>query len=256
MFFIKNMILEILAYTFTIPSNHKDYIRVGAIGWVNNPTTNLTLYDESNVIKYSNKSKEFEDYINIKNYESAYINVIFNCTSPEFICKNFIYLMQSDYKDMISVNKDKDYSLPIIGGLDILLDLSSIKSNKKIIFEYNKEWYSEFDSFSAYGFNTNNEYDIKNNGISLDIIDKNCKNNICKGSITKSSSDLKTIILKIPKDTKKHKYIDFRYEVHNSTPNHPYFSCLLGLLLSMPNIIWFIARRIKKKWQQLMVLYL
>ena len=92
--------------------------------------------------------------------------------------------------------------------------------------------------------------DIKNKvGIFLDLIDEECDNNICKVSITKSYSDLKKVLFKVPEDPKKFKYIEFKYKKTTffSTPDHPFFSCLLGLLLAIPNIIWFITRRIKRK---------
>lgn len=49
--------------------------------------------------------------------------------------------------------------------------------------------------------------DIKNKvGIFLDLIDEECDNNICKVSITKSSSDLKKVLFQVPKDPNKFKY--------------------------------------------------
>ena len=156
--------------------------------------------------------------------------------------------MESDFSEMISLNMDQNYNLPIIGGLKILLDISSVKKKNKIIIEYNKIWYLE--SFMAYGYNTSNVNDIKNmEGITLDLIDEECDNNICKVSITKSSSDLKKVLFQVPKDRKKFKYIEFKHKKTNffTTPDHPFFSCLLGLLLAIPNIIWFITRRIKRK---------
>lgn len=48
--------------------------------------------------------------------------------------------MESDFSEMISLNMDQNYNLPIIGGLNILLDISSIKKKNKIIIEYNKIW--------------------------------------------------------------------------------------------------------------------
>ena len=68
--------------------------------------------------------------------------------------------MESDFSEMISLNMDQNYNLPIIGGLKILLDISSVKKKNKIIIEYNKIWYLE--PFKAYGYSTSNVNDIKN----------------------------------------------------------------------------------------------
>ena len=162
--------------------------------------------------------------------------------------------MQSDYSEIVPLDIGKDYDLPVIESFNVLLDISSVKSDKKITFEYSKEWYNSLESFEAQAYGTTNVDTIKKiEGKYLDISDEKCRNNMCKLSVKKTKSEFLRIKLTIPRDPKKYKSIKFKYEQENSFGilnfnfNHPYFSLALGVVLSIPNILWFIIRRCQRK---------
>ena len=74
--------------------------------------------------------------------------------------KFYLYLMESNYSKIIEIEKNKkeyDY-LPVINGLYILIDVSSISNGNKIVFEYNYEWFDK--DFEAYEFSTDDKKNI------------------------------------------------------------------------------------------------
>ena len=245
--------IESYIFKFNTPENHKKYVRVGSIAWVNNPTSILTVIDHNKEIIYQKEeSTYFEDYINVGYSGTYYFNFTFNCQNEQFTCKSFVYLMQADDYGIVPLEMNENYRIPVIKEFDVLLDISSIKTDENVIFQYNKEWYDSQESFNAFGYETNNLDIIRNStGQYLTIFDKKCNNDICKCSILKTFSKLAAIKLTIPTDNKKLKFIKFKYEKDFSSVfpniNHPYYSILLGVLFSVPNIVWFITRRCKKK---------
>ena len=202
-----------VSHIFALKYSHKNYIRVGAIGWNNNPTTLLRVTNSNeNIIHQTEENNYFEDYIHLDNDYSLYFNFTLNCKSTQFACKSFLYIMQSDYSEIVPLEIGKDYDLPVIESFYVLLDISSVKSDKKIIFEYSKEWYDSLESFEAQTYETTNVDTIKKKeGKYLAISDEKCKSNMCKFSVKKTTSESLRIKLTIPRDPKKYKSIKCKY---------------------------------------------
>ena len=233
--------------TFVTPLNHKKYLIFGITAWDYNAATVLTIENESKKIVYQNEGKYFENKLKLTDFQIYTMKYTLKCLNSKSTCKVYLYLMQSDYTEMIPVNMDKDYDFPIIGNLSIVVNISSSKN--KILFQYNKEWYSNSETFfSAKGYDTNKvDNIIDKKGESLVITHDKCENDICQDYITKSSSNLKLILFDITAKNKDYKFIKFKFENYKSFLNHPIYSCLLGLCLAIPNIICYITRKVRQK---------
>lgn len=189
--------------TFVTPLNHKKYLIFGITAWNYNASTELTIESESKKIVYQNEGKYFENKLKLTDFQIYTMKYTLKCMNSKNNCTVYLYLIQSDYIEMIPANMDKDYDLPIIGNLSILLNISSSKN--KISFQYNKEWYSNSETFfSVKGYDTNKLDNINDKkGESLVITHEKCENDICQDYITKSSSNLKLVLLNIRAKNKK-----------------------------------------------------
>ena len=185
---------------------------------------------------------------------------------------------------MVEKNKkDFDY-LPIIKGINILLNCVSMPLKNKLYFEFNQEWYLDyFYKFKAYGFTTDDidlinnltktkiqnqnyysRFEItsnlnsnSNNGnsdkttdiIPLEVKKEDCfMKTICKGYIIKNDIDLKMVVLKVPEGSKNLRTIQFRYGNEEYIPPETYDTTMkLGFILALPNIIFYIVKKCQKK---------
>ena len=108
------------------------------------------------------------------------------------------------------------------------------------------------NEFNAYGYYTDNPDIIKNtsaNKIEL-IHDERClKNNICKGYILKKNDSLKFAVFDVYFNFEN--IINFIYIKYGKEeryyPTTIYLSCIIGLILSIPNFLFFIIRCLRCK---------
>ena len=245
------------SYIFTIFSNLSKYIKIGltnngyginSIIYKTKDNNNPTIYELDTDIYFSNTFK-----LNENGEYSFNFSLFYSSTSS---C--FLYLIKTNYTTITEVekNKDKFENIPALGDLYIALDISTTPVGNKLVFEYDYEWFSK--TFNADGYTINdleiidNAY-IKQNlflkNITLKVEKKKCKKgNICEGYIQRDNSDLKTVILKISKGSNEQKYIKFRYgkEIY-SLPKNALITCLIGFVLSLPNIFFQIVRKCRSK---------
>ena len=109
--------------------------------------------------------------------------------------------MQTNCSNIIHIEKNKEEfeEFPIIKGLNLSLDISSIREGYKLVFEYNKEWYSYPDKmFKAYGYSTNDTNKINNSTYIMPLVvtDDFKYKDYCKEEIPKLCKNYKIQIWK------------------------------------------------------------
>ena len=254
---------QTLNYSFFISENHSKYVRIGSKGWTSSSTTYLEVLEcDSNNTKnvtFKKQSTYFEDFIKLKQNHSYYFNFRLLRSLYTFTDERiYLYLMQTNYSGIIHVEKNKEEFeiFPIIGGLNLSLDISSIREGYKLVFEYNKDWSSNlYKVFKAYGYNTNDTNNINNSTYVMPLVVTDdfkykdyCKGDICKNGIIRNNSNINTVLFTIPKSQNYVKFIKFRYGKEEFVPpTHVVFTCLLSLLIASPNIIMYIVRKKKKR---------
>ena len=250
-FFYDYYYLQNINYIFYIPTNYSKYIKVGGNILFTGASISLSISEDNmnNTIKTISNTY-FENFIELKQNHSYYFN--FTLLSLQTRTKGvFLYLMKSNYSFIVDIQKGKkEFDLiPIIKDSYLLLDISSIKKGKYLVFEYDSNWYSMTSMlFKAEGYNSYdidlNDYLNKSKRTTLNITHEKCHFNICIDGIEKKSDDLKKVIFKIPQAQKGIYYIQFRYGVRSIIPpSHVIYSCLLSLILALPNLIMFSIRK-------------
>ena len=94
--------------------------------------------------------------------------------------------------------KTKNFQdFPIFSSINLLLDMSKISKNNKMLIEYSSKWIS--DNFTVEGYNTDDLHKIDStSGTKLELIKhRGCLNNICKDYILKSNDDIKKVLFKV-----------------------------------------------------------
>ena len=141
-------------------------------------------------------------------------------------------------------------------------DIDFINNNLTNNKNKNQTYFSSFDSFSILNNDSNNDASNKSSGnssddsgnktreiIPLEVGKEDCFiDEVCKGYIIKEDIDFKMVVLKIPAGSKNLQYIKFRYgKEEYIPPAHVIFTCTIGLILALPNIIMYIVRKCQDK---------
>ena len=148
-------------YIFFIPQNHSKFIKFGVKSF-NNMNINLIITQDNLYNKiYEKHNNYFEDYLKLNNNHSYYFYFSSNISENK-INEAFLYLMQSEFSQMIFIKKNKKdfYFIPIINEVNLLLNVS--KKDNKLIFEFDNIYNNFFNHlFIFYGYSNINN--IKNN---------------------------------------------------------------------------------------------
>ena len=239
-------------YTFS-PINRAKYIRFGFKKISGYGEFGLTIYENNDIIKFNITDEiKYEGQIELNENcsYSVYLKLEGSYSYIDFSQAFFITL--SNYSKMIPVERNtKNFQdFPIFSGINLLLDMSKISKNNKMLIEYSSKWIS--DNFTVEGYNTDDLHKIDStSGTKLELIKhRGCLNNICKDYILKSNGDIKKVLFKVQKENPWDYYIfgirygeqEYYYDEDNLT-----LPFLLGLSLSIPNIIIQIIRAKRKK---------
>ena len=252
-------------YLFKIEKNHQQYILFGFRPNGYNLYGNLQIFEEKNnePIYSIKKSGSIENYLELKNNCSYFINLTFISTYKYTTIKDFtFYFAQSNYYNKIipaEINTEYFQEFPVLLQTKILLDLTTIEKGNKMLIEYDR-LYSYDDAFTVYGYYTDDHNTIQNtSGQKLEIIrDKECLRVIkrCKDYLRKESPDLKYVIFQVTQinyDTSIFLRYGFQERYY---PETIYLSCGIGLALSLPNIILHILNKIKYKHENFSKVFL
>lgn len=161
------------------------------------------------------------------------------------------FITLSNYSNIIPVeiNTENFQEIPSFSGINLLLDMSTINKNHRMLVEYEGKW--EFDTFKVEGYDTDDLHIIDTtSGTELKLLkEENCKHDgICKVYILKNSYDLKKAIFKVPNPPTRDFYsFQIRYGKQEYYYKNILPSLALGFALSIPNIIIQIIRKIKGK---------
>ena len=153
-------------------------------------------------------SSDFEQIYDLRKYQYVQINLELEQSSNSFN-SFFIYIIAYSYPNIIPVEINSQYFVeyPLISEINLLLDISTIEKNEKLIIEYDYSWINEL--IKAEGYNT---YDYawinKTYGRELEITIDNddINNNICKSYITKDTIYIERVLLKVKKPISKDIY--------------------------------------------------
>ena len=230
----------ILNYNFHIPLCHKKYllyVNHGDIG------PNITIIDNNKKIILEEISFFGESYLELED-ENSY-DIYFKYPKfSSYHAKNFyFYLAQSKYTKIFSVLMNTEYFQRFYTfiGLKLLFDLSTINKGNKVWLQYNKKWAGR-DDYKIYSYNTDDKDTLENTKgkeLILDTKDSDCPGYVCKYFIHKDSDDIKMVVIDV-ENYYIHSdiYLDIKYgNPERYITQKVYFSFLIGICLSLPNII-------------------
>ena len=241
-----------ISYYFDIPKNHKTYLIIGFKDGGNQAYGSLQIFEENVSKNKLSLGSYYEGYYLLKNGYSYSIKLTLYGNG---YYRKYFYISQSNYFQVIfqvDINTEYYQQFPVLKETKLLLDLTTIEKNYKMLIEYDND-YAKENSIKAYGYNINDANHIQNNGgEELELIkDETCRKqnsySKCKDYIRKTSSIYNYAILKISaiKSTYSDKYI-FEIKYGNQekySPTTIYLSCGLGLIISIPNVILFILNK-------------
>ena len=235
------------------PINRAKYIRFGFKKISGYGEFGLTIYENNDIIKFNiTDDIKYEGQIHLNENCSYSIYLKLEGTYSRYDFSQAFFIILSNYSKIIPVErKTKNFQyFPIFSGINLLLDISKISKNYKMLIEYSCKWIS--GNFTVEGYNTDDFNTIDStSGTELELLKhRGCLNNICKGYILKSNDDIKKVLFKVQKESPWDYYIfgirygeqEYYYDENDLTP--PF---LLGLSLSIPNIIILIIRKIRDR---------
>jgi hypothetical protein len=241
--------LRELKYIF-FPINHAKYIRFGYDRMVGSGDFGLTIYENNETIIFNRTdSEKYEEHLELKEScsYSIYIKLENRFRNNNILC---FFVTLSNYSNMlpVEINTENFQDFPSFKGINLLLDMSKIKKNYKMMVEYDSKWKNE--KFIIEGYDTEDLHKIDStSGTELEILKhENCQNT-CKDYIVKSSGGIKKAIFKVPKPSIK-AYYSFRIRYGDQEyyyGKNIFASLMFGLFLSTPNIIIQILRKKKDK---------
>ena len=228
---------------FNIPRNHQKYILYGYKGLKNNEKSQLLITQENSLINYSiENSGYFENYYELKNDNSYKINL--QLFYPEGFT---FYFSQSNYIKIFKceINKENFQQFPIISETKILLDMTSIYSNYKMLIEYEAEFST--DLVKIYGYDNDRSILQSTSEEKLEFVDEDCSYKICHNYIRKKNSDLKYAIFKVSAPYGKYT-VNVKYgEQEKYFPRTIYISCGMALAFFFPNLVIHLINKLFHK---------
>ena len=244
-------------FLFYVPSEHKKYVSFGFRNITNDILGELQIYNAYNyqLIHRVPPIDYFQFFFKTeKNYDYL-INLTLTSTSQNNdINKNYFYFLQTDNNDsIISLKANKKFQeFFVLKELNLLLDIEEIGKYFKIYIEYTREYFLE-DSIKAYSY-SDKSLITSTPGQEIELIKlDNCtsENKTCQTYFKKESKDLKYVILKITslKDNPNELYtINIKYgNKERYSLDLFILSTLMGMALSLPNIILFCCSKNKNK---------
>jgi len=252
-----------LTYFFQIPSNNNhSYLRYEFDG-LNYLSAKITIYDENDrMIEQSEDKVSLEKIIRIDIGTSYTISLQLTHT-PAGLKNSNLYLMLTDYKKLYPLQIDNSdiQEFYYFSKLFLILNMTSIQNqyNAKIEFNYS----TSISNPEFYRYETDDIEEIESiSGEKMEIIKDEKASNIYY--IYKNTSNFKNVVIKITAqldvNTLKIKYLG-QYQ-NKSTPKEKndiiqneetptdsvVGSILLGLGLSLPNLIFQFYRMFKKEF--------
>ena len=241
-----------LSYYFDIPKNHKTFIIFGFKDGGNQAYGSLQIFEENVSKNKLSLGSYYEGYYSLKNGYSYSIKLTLYGNG---YYRKYFYISQSNYFQVIfqaDINTEYYQQFPVLKETKLLLDLTTIEKDYKMLIEYDNDFAKE-NSIKVYGYNINTANHIQyNEGEELELIkDEKCRkdnsNTKCKDFLRKTSSIYNYAILKIPaiKSAYNDKYIiEIKYgNQERYSPTTIYLSFGLGLIISIPNVILFFLNK-------------
>ena len=228
-----------LNYKFHIPLEHKKYI---LFEFRTIKTVKMAFMENNQAIIYQNNSFNGANYLELKDGCSydIYANIQAGSGDKYQSCLLYFYFAQSNFVNFIPITMNTEYFYHLYANrkLKLLFDLTSIKKDYLIWVEYRKNWGGNSPG-KAYGYTTLDEDIIESTeGIELDIYEKECNDNICKDYIVKNSDDIKLVIIEVEgRDEFNPLYYDIKYGNPEKYVRSIYISFIIGLGLSLPNLV-------------------
>ena len=193
-------------YNFSVSS--ASFIKLGYKRFTGFGSNTIILKGTNGIISVKKNSSDFEQIYDLRKYQYVQINLELEQSSNSFN-SFFIYIIAYSYPNIIPVEINSQYFVeyPLISEINLLLDISTIEKNEKLIIEYDYSWINEL--IKAEGYNT---YDYawinKTYGRELEITIDNddINNNICKSYITKDTIYIERVLLKVKKPISKDIY--------------------------------------------------
>ena len=231
---------QILNYNFHIPLGHKKYLL-----FVNHGSLepNITIIDNNKKIVLNEIFFYGESYLELEEINSYDIYFKYSQFKSAENKIFYFYLAQSKYTKIFPVEMNTEYFQRFFTfeGLKLLLDLSSINKGNIIWLNYNKEWAGR-NYYKVYSYNTDDKEVLENTKgkeLTLTTNYSYCSGYICKYSFHKDSDDIKMAVIDV-EDFYKYSeiYLDIKYGFpERYITQKVYFSFLIGICLSIPNII-------------------
>ena len=246
---------DILIYKFQIPLNHKKYVFLKTQAIASDTKGDFLIYENGEILIHNNSLFDNNNYIELKK-DSTYI-IYLLIIQDSFYNRFYLFLAQTDYKKYFPVEIDTDYfeNYPVFEDIYLLLNLSTVKSNKNMMIEFTPKYdigEDDYYSYSLYSYNTEDANEIDNTeGEEIKFMEEELNyTGVYQRYIYKDSNDMKLIVfqIKYPNDQfSKHPYFNLRYgKQERHIPSTIYISFGIGIALSIPNIIFKIIIHCKK----------
>ena len=164
----------------------------------------------NNIIFQKKNGFDFEEFVDLSQYKDSFYRINIELKQNDDSYNSFLfYIYAYDYPGVpLTINTTEFHEFMIFSDIDLLLDVSTIKKNDKLIIEHSIEWISQTIIAQGYDFSEPEQIN-KDNGKKLELtlnysyIDSK----VCKRYITVDNDNLKMIILGVNKP----KYMDDIY---------------------------------------------
>ena len=240
----------VFKYTF-FPINHAKYIRFGFKRITGSGNFGLTIYQNNDTIIYNRTDDiNYVEHFELNESYSYSIKLKLEGAYSRTDFSQAFFIILSNYSKMIPVEiKTKNFQdFPIFSGINLLLDMSKISKNNKMLIEYSNKWMS--DNFTVEGYDTDDLITIDStSGTELELFKHKGCFNTCKDYILKNDDNIKKVLFKVQKENPWDYYI-FEIKYGEQTINEKILlspPVWIGLSLSIPNIILQIIRNKRQK---------
>ena len=129
-------------YNFSVSS--ASFIKLGYKRFTGFGSNTIILKGTNGIISVKKNSSDFEQIYDLRKYQYVQINLELEQSSNSFN-SFFIYIIAYSYPNIIPVEINSQYFVeyPLISEINLLLDISTIEKNEKLIIEYDYSWINE-----------------------------------------------------------------------------------------------------------------